>query len=133
MPLISKQSLKSFLGENNFLTNIDEVAGLDSAIAMSDNMVYQKTLIAIPANPADAIPILQFCSHAICIYISSLRQNLKEEEITRRDRLYEKAMKILDDIQSGDMAVYDKNGNQVSSIAESNSYQVIDEDRSERL
>src|SRR3989339_454176 len=88
MPLISKQTLKSFLGENSFITGVDDIAGLSDAIAQADNMVYQKTLIAIPAVTLDAIPTLQFCSHAICLYLISFRQNLKEEEIKRRDLLY---------------------------------------------
>lgn len=134
MPLISKQTLKSFLGDNNFITNIDEVAGLNDAIAQSDNIVYQKTLIAIPNDVSNAIPILQFCSSAICLYIISMRQNLKEEEIKRRDLLYERAMSILDKIESGAMKVYDKDGNVVSSeLVQTSTFAVKDEDRSERL
>lgn len=134
MPNISKQTLKSFLGDKSFITDIDNVAGLEDAIAQADNIVYQKTSIQIPNSVEGAIPLLQFCSHAIAIYIISMRQQLKEEEIKRRDELYSKAMDLLEQISSGKMDVYDKNGNIVSvNNSQVSTFYIKDTDRSERL
>ena len=59
MPLIDKDTIKSFLGDKSFITkDTADVAGFDSAIAQAENIVFQKTLIEIPATVEEAIPML---------------------------------------------------------------------------
>jgi hypothetical protein len=134
MPLIDKDTIKSFLGANSFITGIEDIEGHDSAIKQADNIVYQKTSIPIPEDPCKAIPTLQFCAHSIYIYIVSLRQKLDKDEIERRRQLYKDAISILDDIGNGDFPIHDKEGNTISTSSSQKSlFQVDNCYRSERI
>jgi len=115
MPLINKETIKSFLGDKSFITTIDDAAGFADAVKQAEDIVYQKTGVAIPTKTDDAIPTLQFCAHAITIYIMSIQQPLKDTEIDRKKSLYDAAMKTLDSIESGSFALRDKKGNVVTN------------------
>jgi hypothetical protein len=133
MSLINKETIKSFLGGRSFLTGVEDAEGHEFAVSQAENIVYQKTLIPIPDKIEDAIPTLEFCAHCIYIFIVSTRQNLKEEEIKRRKELYDSGMKILNDIQSGDLPIYDTSGSVVSTTKQDALFQVGNCNRSERL
>jgi hypothetical protein len=134
MPLIDQDTLKSFLGSKSFITLATEgIDGHEDAIAQADNIVYQKVPVPIPADAADAIPSLQFCSHAIYIYIVSQRQKLSDKEVSRIDKLYSNAMRMLDEFQSGKTQLLDADGEIVTTDKpEITTYDVDNTDRSER-
>jgi len=137
MPLISSETIKSFLGDKSFITkDLAEVAGMESAIAQADNIVFQKTLIPIPASVDDAIPMLQYFSHVIFIYLVGTRQTLNEDDRKHRAKMYDDAMAELNDISEGKKIVYDSTGAVVSKSQTSQAstfYYSADDSRSERL
>ena len=136
MPLIDKETLKSFLGDKNFITkDLAEISGLETAIAQAENIVYQKTLIAIPDAVENAIPMLQFYAHVITIYILSTRQTLSEDDRKHRAKMYDDAMAELNDIADGKKIVYDNTGTiaSKSQTAQASTFYYSADNRSERL
>lgn len=134
MPLINIASLTSFLGENSFVTKgAEDDSGHASAVAQAENIVYQKTLIPIPDEIEDAIPTLQFCAHAIYIYMVSFKQKLDKDEIGRREKLFDRAINMLDTYTPGKNSLLDNNGDPATTdTPESSTYDVDNTDRSER-
>ena len=137
MPLIDKDTIKSFLGDKSFITkDTADVAGFDSAIAQAENIVFQKTLIEIPATVEEAIPMLQFYAHVIFIYMVSSRQTLNEDDRKHRAKMYDDIMAELNDISEGKKIVYDSTGavaSQSQTSPASTFYYSADDSRSERL
>lgn len=136
MPLTSKETLKSFLSDKNYITNIDDAPGYESARRQAEDIVFQKTQIAIPNKTDDAIPTLQFCAHAITIYIMSFQQPLKDDAAIKKIKdLHDTAMNYLNNIQSGEFPLYDNNGIRISPLNSpaSTFYCSEQEDREERV
>lgn len=132
MPLINKETIKSFSGDKSFLVKDDvDAPGFDYAISQAQNIVYQKTQVEIPESVDDAIPTLQFCAHAIFFYIMSFRQSLKEEELKHRKDLFDTAMNILNGFKEGDTLINNQGG--IISKQSSTFYYSESADREERL
>jgi hypothetical protein len=132
MPLINKDTLISFLGSESFATKETPASGFDLAVSQAENTVFQYTGIPVPASIDNAIPILQFCAHAIAVKIISFRQKLSDAENDKRQSLYDDAMKILKQIKAGELIITDNTGAQVVNIP-SSGYYCSDEDRQVRL
>ncbi|QQS35764.1 MAG: hypothetical protein IPM56_16205 [Ignavibacteriales bacterium] len=136
MPLIDRSSLKSFYGKNSFITQGDTaIVGHDDAVKQASNIVYQHTLIPIPADIEQAIGILQFYAHSIYQWITTgMQDKLDEFEMSRRRKMFDDAMAALMQIKSGKLDVYDDNGVKVETgFSKTSTYYVDSDNRSERL
>lgn len=118
MSFINTEILKAFVSDESFLVK-DTVAGLDEAIKQADEIIYQKTLIAAPENPANANAKLRNIACALVVWFTSgMQGKLEEFELSRRKKLYDDAMAALDAIQAGRDPLYDSSGAAVSSRPE---------------
>lgn len=123
MPLINKDSFKSFAGGKSYLVADTAPAGFAEAVKQAENIVFQYTGIAIPEDIINAIPQLQFYAHCILQYIVSGQQDgLSEHELQRRKDMYDTAMASLEKIEQGKLEVKDSTGAVVSAKSTSSFY-----------
>lgn len=119
MSYVDQATLKAFTGDENFLTKGTAPEGLDEAIAQADEIIFQKTLITIPATPSAANAKLRNIACALVVWFTTGQQGkIDEFEYSRRKKQYDDAMAQLDRIQSGDEPILDSTGASVSAKPE---------------
>lgn len=115
MPYINTEILKAFVSDTGYLVK-DTVDGLDEAIAQADEIIYQKTGISAPTDPATSNAFLRNIACALVVWFTSgMQGKLEEQEIDRRKKMYDDAIGALDAIQSGRTPLRDNSGTVVSS------------------
>ncbi|MEW6654510.1 MAG: hypothetical protein AB1394_13750, partial [Bacteroidota bacterium] len=103
--LVTQNSLKAFLGSNSFLTNTPNPDGYEDAVKQADAIALGKIGMKEAELKEELIPLVQFCACAHFVYITSFQQSLSEEEIKHREKLIDRADKLLDDIAAGKYSV----------------------------
>jgi phage gp36-like protein len=128
MALITKDSLQSFLGANNFLVKDTDAPGFDEGIALAEGVVLGKIGISESAIAESATQLVSFCAHACFIYLTSFRQTLKADEKDRVKNLYDEAQRLLNEIAEGKIKVVAE-----STDSTDNTIYVNSANRSERF
>ncbi|OGV08705.1 MAG: hypothetical protein A2499_05050 [Stygiobacter sp. RIFOXYC12_FULL_38_8] len=105
MALVTPSSLKAFLGNNSFLTATPEPEGYGDAVSQADAIALAKIGMTEVELNAQVKPLVVFCACAYFVYITSTQQNLSKEEISQREKLVDRADKLLDDIALGKFKV----------------------------
>lgn len=117
MSFISVDTLKAFASDNSFLTDGTTVDGVGEAIAQADEIIFQKTGVAIPSSPSEANAELRNIGCALVIWFTTgMQSKLEEQEINRRKKLYDDAMNRLNKIQSGEEPLKNSAGTVISSV-----------------
>jgi len=135
MPLINQDSLQSFFGNKHYATKNTEPEGHQEAVSQAQNIVFQNTLIEIPDNIKDAIPMLQYYGHVIYQYLTTGKQtNLSESEVNRRTSMFNKVMAELNEIRNGERSVYNNQREKIKTGFEKTPlFYASTKNRSERL
>ncbi|MEW5799971.1 MAG: hypothetical protein AB1728_13300 [Bacteroidota bacterium] len=116
MSFINATILQSFVSDNSFLTKAPTPAGLDEAIKQADEIIYQKTKITPPSDPAQANAKLRNIACALVVWFTTgMQGKLDEFELSRRKKMYDDAMAQLHAIQNGDDPLLDSTGTILSS------------------
>lgn len=105
MALITNDSLKAFLGAQNFLVTDQPAAGYASAVTQAESFVFTKVGLTEADIKAEALPLLTFCACAIFVHITSFQQSLPEEEIKHRENLFKEAKNIINEIVDGKTSI----------------------------
>jgi hypothetical protein len=117
MSFIDQDTLKAFASDQGFLIKEVDLPGLSEAIAQSDEIIFQKTGVAIPAAPANANAKLRNIACALVVWFTSgMQGKLDEFELSRRKKLYDDAMAELNKIQDGSSPLLDSSGAIISSL-----------------
>ncbi len=121
MPFTDATILRAFASDEGFLTKEGaDLPGLDQAIDQVDDIIYQKTLIKAPEDPAEAPGKLRNIACALVVWFTTgMQGKLGEEEIARRKKMYDDAMAELDAIQSGRSPLFDSSGTAISTRPQS--------------
>ena len=116
MSFINQETLKAFSSDQGFLVKEVDLPGLPEAIAQSDEIIFQKTGIAIPADPANANAKLRNIACALVTWFTSgIQGKLDEFELSRRKKLYDDAMAELNAIQNGSSPLLNSSGEIIST------------------
>lgn len=117
MPFGTKDTLQAHFANDNFITSIEEDRFAEIADQVSD-LIYQKTKIAPPSDPAEAPGTLRFIWASIIKFkLIPFQKDISDEEKTNRLKDFNYAAKLLDDIANGDFNLFDADGNPLGDSA----------------
>ena len=118
MGFIDKDVVVAFVKENSWINATPDDEGLAEIYKQIDDIIYQYTKVAVPASPDDANPTLQNIACALFVYYTSGKQGeLSAEEKSRREKLYDDAMKKLQEIRDGGFVLYDSEGTAITTVS----------------
>ncbi len=95
--------LKGFVGANNFLVADPAPDGLSEAMAQADDVIYQTTGIAVPADPMTVPAKLRNIGARLVLWFTvGMGQDLTDAEYKKRERDYDDALAELAAIANGE-------------------------------
>lgn len=118
MGFIDSDVVVAFVKQNSWLTNEPSDEGLAQIYKQIDDIIYQYTKVAAPTSPANANPTLQNIACALFVYYTTGKQgDLSAEEKSRREKLFDDAMKQLEAIRAGNLIIYDSEGSAITAVS----------------
>jgi len=135
MPLFNKDTIKAWLGANNFQTKTPEVDGQSEAVKQIENIIFQNTLIPIPADITDAIPTLQNVACALFVWFTSgTKDTLDMWYYQRLKEIKTDALTYLEDLRTGKKKIYGADGIVIETgFTHASTFYCNSENRSERV
>ncbi len=123
MSFTSQTYLKAFCSNTGILTKGSEPVGTTEAYAQADELIYQKTGVAIPADAANANAKLRNIANALVIWFTTgMQDSLSEHEYKFRRDLFNDAMSMLDKIHDGSEPLIDGTGVVISNPTKPSTY-----------
>ncbi|GEM_PF-2166525 len=102
MSFINQDILKSFVQKNSWITAATEPEGLAETILQVDDIISLTLQIPVPADPADARPILRNIACALTVWYGTGQQGtIDSAEYQKRKTQYDNAMATLELIAQG--------------------------------
>lgn len=101
---------------NDYATFIDTIGSekIEEIDRQTSDLIFQKTSVPVPNDPADAPGMLSdIWTDIVMFKIIQWQTDLSDEEKERRKLLYESAMNLLSEIQSGKLILKNTDGTAV--------------------